>query len=172
MGRHFGGKKRGIGSRFRSGVSFADLQSPSTSARALPVQREARSRRIVVSDDGLDDPRRPLAPLTLRRILGHFRISTLHMFVYVSLEKITDFGDRFSNSKISLFCTISQDGKSAYLTTLHLPITVSNLVNLPSTLLELQDLAVLMHHFPGVVVARAWQVRSWLNITQRQNIIY
>ena len=37
--------------------------------------------------------------------------------------------------------------------TLHLRVTVSNLINLPSTLLELLDLAVFMHHFPGGVVA-------------------
>lgn len=105
--------------------------------------RGARSRPIVVPDDGLVDPRRQLAPLTLRRILGHFRNSTLYMFVYVSLEKITDLGDSFSNSNISLFGTIYQNGKSAYLITLHFQTTVSNFINLPSTLLELQDLAVL-----------------------------
>jgi len=117
------------------------------------VQPGARSRRGVVSDDGLVDPRRPLAAPTLPRILAHFRNSTLYIFVYVSLEKITDLGDRFSNENISLFSNVYQNGKSAHLITVHFRVTVSNLANLPSTLRDLQDLAVFMHHFPGGVVA-------------------
>ena len=153
FGHHFGCKKRRFGRLFYSGVTFGVSRSTTTSGRTLPVQPEARSRRGVVSDDGWVDPRRPLASLTLLRILAYFRISTLYIFVYVSLEKITDLGDSFSNANISLFSYVYQNGKSAYLITVHFQVTVSNLANLPSTLRELQDLAVFMHHFPGGVVA-------------------